>query len=352
MKHRAAVAMSGGVDSTVAAAVLRDAGYDVIGITLKMFESVMTEKCGGRDCVSRAASSAAVLGIRHYAKSATGIFSLKVIKPFAEYYMRGLTPNPCVECNRWVKFTYLWNIACALDCEYLATGHYAIIEERNGEKCLVRGRDQRKDQSYFLYGIKRNVLPHIIFPLGGMEKTEVRKIAGKLGVPSAASPDSQDICFIPDGNYPRFLKEYGAVGKMPGHFIDENGRFLGLHDGFYNYTVGQRRGTGVYGSTRLYVTKIIPETNEVVLGTLEKARFRRFTVSDLNMLADIPDGNFSSRVQIRYRHIPADCTVSVKGNSAEVILEDPQFAATPGQSAVFYDGDRVLGGGIITEVQY
>ena len=352
MKHKAAVAMSGGVDSTVAAAVLRDAGYEVIGITLKMYESGITEKCGGRDCVQRAASSAAVLGIRHYAKSAAEIFSSRVIKPFAECYMSGITPNPCVECNRWVKFAYLWNIALALGCEYLATGHYAVIEERDGEKCLVRGKDTHKDQSYFLYGIKREILPHILFPLGKMEKTEVRNMAAKLEVPSALSPDSQDICFIPDGDYPRFLKSYGSADKMPGHFIDEDGKFLGLHDGFYNYTIGQRRGTGVYGGTRLYVTKIMPETNEVVLGPLAKAKFKRFTVSDLNMIADSSSLNLQPRVQIRYRHSPAACAVSVNGNSAEVILEEPQFAIAQGQSAVFYDGDRVLGGGIIKEVRY
>lgn len=350
MKEKVAVAMSGGVDSSVAAAILQKQGFEVIGITLKMFASE-SSKCGGADCTARAASSAAVLGIRHYAKNAASLFASKISGPFALSYMQGATPNPCIECNRWIKFGYLWEIASALSCNYLATGHYAIVHSENNYAGLYRGKDQNKDQSYFLYGIKREILPHIIFPLGNMPKTEVRKLAESFNLPSAHSANSQDICFVPDG-YVSYLKDIGLAKKMSGHFVDENGHFLGLHEGFFNYTVGQRRGTGVYGGTRLYVTEIRPEKNEVVLGQLDKAKFSYFTLENLNWLIECQNTEFNSAVQIRYRHKPAPCKVIVKDGKAEVFLEEPQFAVAVGQSAVFYDDSRVLGGGIIKAVKH
>ena len=253
-----------------------------------------------------------------------------------------------MECNRHLKFSYLFDIARGMGADFLATGHYAIIKKTEDGYGMFRGVDPLKDQSYFLYCLKKAQLGNLLFPLGGMEKKEIRKIAAGLNLPSAAAPESRDICFVTTGDYGQYLKGSGVKPK-PGLMVDMEGKRLGKHDGFFNFTVGQRRGTGVYGGLRLYVTELRPGTNEVVLGPLEAAHASGFTVSGLNWLAPVPDGPFESAAQIRYRHKPAACRVEPgPGHSAKVIFEKPQFAIAPGQSVVFYDGDRVTGGGIIS----
>ncbi len=343
------VAMSGGVDSSVAAALLKKEGYEVVGVTLRLFaeEKNAVKCCGGAESAAKARSSADALGIRHYFKSAQGLFSEKVIKNFVDGYLAGSTPNPCVECNRYLKFSYLADLARSMGAEYLATGHYAEIRKTADGCGLFRGADPLKDQSYFLYCLKRAQLGRLLFPLGGMEKKEIRRIAAELGLPSAAQAESKDICFVTGGNYNTYLKNSAAVKPRPGAILDETGRRIGTHKGFFNFTVGQRRGTGVYGGRRLYVIELRPAANEVVLGELAAACSPAFSVKELNWLAPAPAGPFNTTAQIRYRHKPAPCVVTPRGGGADVVFERPEFAVAPGQSVVFYGGDRVLGGGII-----
>ncbi len=344
------VAMSGGVDSSVTAALLLKEGYEVVGVTLRLFaeKKDAVKCCGGADSAAKARASAQALGIRHYFKSAQGLFSKTVIDNFVGGYLSGSTPNPCVECNRHLKFSYLFDLARSMGAEFLATGHYGVIKKAGGEYGLYRGADPLKDQSYFLYCLRKEQLGRILFPLGGLTKKEVRKIASEYSLPSASEPESNDICFVTEGNYDLYLKKTAGIKPRPGCIVDLAGKRIGKHNGFYNFTVGQRRGTGVYGGARLYVTAVRPETNEVVLGPLEAAHGSAFTLSGMNWLAGTGKKEFACAVQIRYRHKPAACRVSVKENGlAEVRLEKPQFAVAPGQAAVFYEGDRVLGGGII-----
>ena len=351
MKKKVVVAMSGGVDSSVAAALLLEQGYEVIGVTLRLFQERKgaVKCCGGADSAAKARASAQALGIRHYFKSAHGLFSRDVIDNFTASYLAGATPNPCVECNRSLKFSYLYDLALGLGADALATGHYAVVKRAGAGWGLYRGADPVKDQSYFLYCLKKAQLGRVLFPLGGLEKAEVRRLAARCALPSAAEPESHDICFVTEGDYGNYLKKYAGVKPRPGWIVDGTGKRLGRHNGFYNFTIGQRRGTGVYGGARLYVTGLRPEANEVVLGTHAEAHCRGFALSGLNWLADIKKPEFASAAQIRYRHKPAKCVVRLlAGGDAEVRLEKPQFAVAPGQAAVFYDGDRVLGGGTIT----
>ncbi|HCC46603.1 MAG TPA: tRNA 2-thiouridine(34) synthase MnmA [Elusimicrobia bacterium] len=349
-KKKIVVAMSGGVDSSVTAALLQKEGHEVIGVTLRLFEERKNavKCCGGADSAAKARASAQALGIRHYFKSAQGLFSKAVIDNFTGSYLAGATPNPCVECNRHLKFSYLFDLALSMGADALATGHYAVIKKRGAAYGLYRGADPLKDQSYFLYCLRREQLDRLLFPLGGMPKTEVRRLAAEFGLPSARAQESHDICFVTEGDYSDYLRSAG-VKPRPGYIVDLAGKRLGKHNGFFNFTVGQRRGTGVYGGARLYVTEVRPGPNEVVLGPLEAAHSSGFSVSGLNWLADIKKPEFASAAQIRYRHKPAKCVVRLlAGGDAEVRLEKPQFAVAPGQAAVFYDGDRVLGGGTIT----
>ena len=349
MKKKVIVAMSGGVDSSVAAALLLEQGYEVVGVTLRLFAETKNKVkcCGGADSADKARASAGALGIRHYFKSAQGLFTKTVINDFIAGYLAGRTPNPCIECNRHLKFAYLSDLAASMGADYMATGHYSVIREEGGDWGLYRGADPLKDQSYFLYCLKREQLPRLLFPLGGMPKTEVRRLAKQYGLPSATEQESKDICFVTEGNYDIYLQKNAGVKSRPGYIVDAAGKRLGKHNGFFNFTVGQRRGTGVYGGERLYVTAVRPDTNEVVLGPLEAARSASFTLRDLNWLKLPPSGAFRTAAQIRYRHAPAACEVRLRDGLAEVLLDKPQFAVAPGQSAVFYDGDRVLGGGII-----
>lgn len=353
MRTKVVVAMSGGVDSSAAAALLKEEGYEVIGVTLKLFDAERAQAacCGAEDAGAMARAVCGALGVRHYIKDAREIFKKKVIDDFVESYAAGATPNPCVNCNRFVKFDYLLGLAKALGAGCLATGHYARIEKAPDGFRLLRGSDPLKDQSYFLYCLKKSALPHILFPLGAMTKKEVKERARALRLPAAGAKESNDICFIGGTDYPRYLRKQGGLKPRPGRIVDPSGRTLGRHEGFFNYTVGQRRGLGVYGPGRLYVTELRPETNEVALGTLAEAGFASFEASAVNWLAERPAAGGRVHAQIRYRHKPAPCLVrSCEGTGFSGVFDEPQFAPARGQSVVFYEGDRVLGGGIISEV--
>ena len=353
MKKKVIVAMSGGVDSSAAAALLQKEGYEVTGVTLNLFspEGVRVACCGAGESGAKARAVCDTLGVRHYIKNASGIFKKNVIDEFIKSYLSGATPNPCVDCNRSVKFAYLFKLARALGAEYLATGHYARIEQGPDGFRLLRGVDPLKDQSYFLYCLKAEQLPHILFPLGGMAKKEVRRIAAECNLPTAREKESNDICFVGGGNYENYLKCSGGVKPRPGRIVDAKGAKLGRHEGFFNYTIGQRRGLGVYGAERLYVTALKPETNEVVLGKLSDACFSKFEVSGMNWLAKKPAAGERVFAQIRYRHKPASClVVACEREGFSGVFDEPQFAPAKGQSIVFYEGDRVLGGGVISAV--
>lgn len=345
--------MSGGVDSSVAAALLKKDGFEVIGVTLNLFaaEKGGVACCGAADSGARARAVCDALGVRHYLKNAGDIFKKKVIDEFIKSYAAGYTPNPCVDCNRFVKFAYLFDLARAFGAEYLATGHYARVEKVQSVFQLLRGCDPLKDQSYFLYCLSREQLPHILFPLGALAKTEVRKLAMALVLPAAGAKESHDICFVGGGDYTGYLRKKGVTPR-PGRIVDSRGKTLGRHQGFFNFTIGQRRGLGVYGNGRLYVTALNPELNEVVLGGLDEACFGKFSATGVNWLAEKPAAGERVSVQIRYRHKPVPCrTVSSEGADFSGVFEEPQFAPARGQSLVFYDGDRVLGGGVVSEVR-
>ena len=353
MKKKVVVAMSGGVDSSVAAALVQKEGFEVIGVTLNLFspEGAKVACCGAAESGVKARAVCDALGVRHYVKNASGIFRKRVIDEFIKSYLAGATPNPCVDCNRSVKFAYLFELARAFGAEYLATGHYARIERAPGGYSLLRGLDPLKDQSYFLYCLKNGQLPHILFPLGGRPKKEVRRLAAELELPTAKEKESNDICFVGEGNYDRYLKRSGGVKPRPGWIVGVKGEKLGRHEGFFNYTIGQRRGLGVYGAERLYVTELRPGSNEVVLGKLADACFGKLEISNMNWLAGPPAAGERVDAQIRYRHKPASClVVSCGGDGFSGIFDEPQFAPAKGQSIVFYEGDRVLGGGVISAV--
>ncbi len=352
-KKKVVVAMSGGVDSSAAAALLQKEGYEVIGVTLNLFspENAKVACCGAAESGAKARAVCDTLGVRHYIKNAGEIFKKHVIDKFVKSYLAGSTPNPCVDCNRFIKFDYLFELAKAFGAEYLATGHYARIEKVQDGWRLMRGVDPLKDQSYFLYCLKKEQLPDILFPLGGMAKKEVRRIAGELDLPAAKEKESNDICFVGEGGYDKYLKHTGGVKPCPGKIVDASGKKLGRHDGFFNYTIGQRRGLGVYGAERLYVAALKPETNEVVLGKLSDACFDKVELSGMNWLAKKPAAGAYVDAQVRYRHKPAAClVVSCEGEGFSGVFSEPQFAPAKGQSLVFYEGDRVLGGGVISAV--
>lgn len=350
---KALVAMSGGVDSTVAAYLLTERCFDVIGITFKNFDlNELAPKESKRNCcsvelINNARQACSKLGIPHFVIDRAEIFKQRVLDNFRDSYQHGLTPNPCVRCNSLVRWPELISLADQMEAEFVATGHYARIGNYQGENRIFRAVSINKDQSYALWGIKPDYLSRTILPIGEFEKDEIRQIAATHGYVSAEQPDSQDICFVPEGKYSDLFGQ-----TTPGDIIDANGRVVGHHKGLVNYTIGQRKGIGVANPEPLYVVNILAKQNKIVVGDESDLYRRQMEVGECNwFIKNSPNVSIECKAKIRYRHEPSDCTVEF-GESGDVTVDfkEPQRAITPGQSAVFYVNDMVLGGGVIISV--
>ncbi|MCX5709712.1 MAG: tRNA 2-thiouridine(34) synthase MnmA [Candidatus Omnitrophica bacterium] len=349
-KIRVVVAMSGGVDSSVAAALLKEQGYEVIGITMCFNLKDADRKkpaCCGIQGIEDARRVCHKLGIKHYVLNMQKALNEYVIKDFLAEYASGRTPNPCVRCNQYLKFDHLLKKALSLDAKYLATGHYVRIAKIKDGLQLKKAKDLHKDQSYFLYRLSQNQLKHLIFPLGGYTKTQVRELARKFGLAVADKVGSQEICFLPEVDYRPFIKSYLKDKIRPGEIVDKKGNVLGSHKGVAFYTIGQREGLGVALGYPVYITKIDPKTDELTLGAKEDVLKKQLLVKDAHFIAKPIKKKVVLKVRIRYNHKEAAAEVVAFKNKLKITFKHPQFAITPGQSAVFYSRDKVLGGGII-----
>ncbi len=355
-KTKVVVGMSGGVDSSVAAYLLKEQGYDVIGVTMQIWQdedrTIQEENggCCGLSAVDDARRVAADLGIPYYVMNFKKEFKRDVIDYFIEEYRQGRTPNPCIACNRYVKWESLLKRSLDIGADYIATGHYArIVKLDNGRYTLMRSATLAKDQTYALYNLTQEQLSHTLMPVGEYSKDEVRAIAEKINLQVASKPDSQDICFVPDGDYASFIEETTGEKMKPGNFVDLDGNVLGQHKGIVHYTVGQRKGLGLSLGRPVFVLEIRPETNEVVIGDHEDSLSYTLRANRVNFMA-VGDLEGEKRVfaKIRYNHKGAWCTVKKSGED-EILctFEEPQRAITPGQAVVLYDGDYVFGGGTI-----
>jgi tRNA-specific 2-thiouridylase len=357
MAARVVLAMSGGVDSSVSAYLLKEQGYEVIGLFMRT--GAHGEEGDGpahkKGCCSAldagdARRVADLLDIPFYALDFERDFS-RIIDYFADEYLAGRTPNPCVVCNNWLKFGKLWSYGKQLEADYIATGHYARMVHADGQAQLHRGLDPEKDQSYVLYGIKPTILSRLLFPIGGYRKEQVRALARSAGLPVSEKPDSVEICFVPDGDHAGLIRKRRPELATAGSFVDTAGNKLADHDGIEKFTIGQRKGLGYAAGERRYVLRIVPSTNDVVLGSREELLAPGLVASQVNwLIAEPPTAPLSCSVKIRYRHPATPATVAaLAGGGARVGFDQPQSAVTPGQAVVFYEGSRVLGGGWIEE---
>ena len=355
MPARVVLAMSGGVDSSVAALLLKEQGYDVVGLFMRTGvhreDDAPSHKkgcCSALDA-GDARRVADRLDIPFYALDFEEDFG-RIMDYFTDEYLAGRTPNPCVVCNNWLKFGKLWDYGRQLDADFIATGHYIRAAQRGGRTELLRGVDPAKDQSYVLFGLQREILPRLLFPLGAYHKDEVRAIARRANLGVAAKPDSVEICFVPNNDHADFIRKRRPELATAGVFRDQAGNVLAEHDGYEKYTIGQRKGLGFGSAGRRYVLDIVPETHDVILGDREELLASALTATRVNWLIDPPTARLSCQAKIRYRHEPSAATVTALADgNARVEFLTPQSAITPGQAVVFYDGDHVLGGGWIEE---
>jgi len=342
--------MSGGVDSSVAAALLKKQGYEVIGITMCFnlaANAGVKPSCCGLDGIEDARRVCHKLGIRHYVINLDKDFYRQVILDFYQEYLSGKTPNPCVRCNQFIKFNILFKKAINLGAQFLATGHYARIVESKEGYLLKKARDLKKDQSYFLYRLNKAQLKRIIFPLGNFTKQQVRRIASGFKLCVAEKQDSQEICFLPNGKYRDLIKGKRPDSIKPGHLVDKEGNILGMHQGIVNYTIGQRHGLGITTGYPLFVTEINAKNNRIIVGRRQDACKICFLIKNKHFISKPFKKKVEIKVRIRYNHKEMPAAVYPVKDKLKVIFKKPQFAITPGQSAVFYSKDTVLGGGII-----
>jgi tRNA-uridine 2-sulfurtransferase len=346
------VAMSGGVDSSVAAALLKEQGYDVTGMMLRLWSEPGKEdsnRCCTPDSMAQARRVAAKLDIPFYVIDAKNVFHNTVVQYFLDSYARGETPNPCLICNRQIRWTFLLDHALALGADFMATGHYVRIRKAEGGYQLLRAIDKGKDQSYVLHVLDQEKLKHALFPIGDFTKSEIRAIAEKYGLPTASRKDSQDLCFLAGEDYRNFLQRNAAEILKPGEILTRDGKSVGSHNGLANYTIGQRKGLGVASSVPLYVLGKNSATNTLIVGTQEQLGSRELTAGDVSWLSgETPQAPFRAEVKIRYTAKEAEALVTlIDWNQALVQFDAPQRDITAGQAAVFFQGDVVIGGGII-----
>jgi tRNA-specific 2-thiouridylase len=358
MSKRVVLAMSGGVDSSVAAYLLKQQGHEVIGLFMRT--GVHSPDEGATPAHKKGCCSALDAGdarrvadrldLPFYALDFEQDFE-KIIDYFADEYLAGRTPNPCVVCNTWLKFGKLWSYGKQLGADFIATGHYARIDENAGRPELRKAVDPDKDQSYVLFGLDRRLLPNLLFPVGGYRKEEIRSLARRAGLPVADKPDSVEICFVPDGDHGSLIRRRRPETVTAGNIVDTAGKVLAVHEGIENFTIGQRKGLGFAAGERRYVLRIVPETREVVVGDRDELSAAGLRASRVNWLLEkTPQEPLACTAKIRYRHAGTAATVQTLPNGgAAVTFPEPQSAVAPGQAVVFYDGDRVLGGGWIEE---
>ena len=348
MKKKVLLGMSGGVDSSVAAILLKEQGYEVIGATMMLWEDKEnSEGCGSLVATKDAEKVCKELGIKHHVLDFKEEFKECVIKNFIETYNQAMTPNPCIECNKHMKFNYFYKKALELGCEYIATGHYAKTEysKEYNQYVLKKSNAGKKDQSYVLYNIPNEIISKVLFPLGEFEnKEQIRKIAEKHGLNVANKPDSQEICFIPDNDYAKFLEKNSEDKQLPGNVVNKNGKILGKHNGLINYTVGQRKGLGISNAIPLYVIELSKEKNEVVVGEEKDIYSSKLYAKDINYTLDIPiKEKIKIQAKIRYNANTSNATLyPIEGNKVKIKFDEPQRAITKGQSVVFYIEDIVL----------
>lgn len=353
MLKKAIIAMSGGVDSSVAAFLMKEKGFECIGATMKLHDSsdvdISKDKtCCSLDDIEDARSVAHRLSMPYYVFNFKDEFKEKVIDKFIATYETGGTPNPCIDCNRYLKFKKLFQRMNELGFDYVVTGHYARVEEQDGWFYLKKGMDMTKDQSYVLYSLTQEQLSHIIFPLGTYSKTEIREIAEEQGFINAGKKDSQDICFVPDGDYAKFIEGYLNKTYPKGNFIDLQGNILGEHQGIIRYTNGQRKGLGVAFGKPMYVADKNIVDNTVTLCTNEELFSKELTANDFNWLIPNPSAEIKCSARVRYNMKEQPATTYILGDdNVHVVFDEPQRAITKGQAVVLYDGDTVLGGGTI-----